>query len=115
MPGVARVHHPLLEGSPSYDVAKRLLPDGAGGMFAFDLDGGREAVQRMLSRFELVRFAASLGGLETTISYPEITSHRALSPEERAELGVGPGTVRVSAGIEAAEDIVADFAQALSA
>jgi methionine-gamma-lyase len=115
MPGVARVHHALLEGSPSYEVAKRLLPEGAGGMLAFDLEGGREAVQQMMSRLEMVRFAASLGGIETTISYPEITSHRALTPEERAKLGVGPGTIRVSVGIEAAEDIVADFAQALSA
>jgi cystathionine gamma-synthase len=114
MPGVTRVHHPALEGSPSYEVAGRLMPDGTGGMLAFDLDGGREAVQRMLTKFQMVRFAASLGGLETTVSYPEITSHRALSPEERAELGVGPGTVRVSVGIEAAEDILADFAQALS-
>jgi cystathionine beta-lyase/cystathionine gamma-synthase len=83
-------------------------------MLAFDLEGGRDAVQRLLSRFQMVRFAASLGGLETTVSYPEITSHRGLSPKERAELGVGPGTVRVSVGIEAAEDIVADFAHALS-
>jgi len=114
MPGVAKVHHPLLEGSPSLAVASRLLPEGAGGMMAFDLEGGRIAVQRMMSRFELVAFAASLGGVETTISYPEITSHRGLSPEERAMLGVGPGTVRVSVGIEDAEDIVADFAQALT-
>ncbi len=113
MPGVAAIHHPLLEGSPSHDVATRLLPHGAGGMMAFDLEGGRAAVQRMLSRFQLVCFAASLGGVETTVSYPEITSHRGLTPGERAELGVGPGTVRVSVGIEAAEDIVADFAQAL--
>ncbi|HEV2033705.1 MAG TPA: aminotransferase class I/II-fold pyridoxal phosphate-dependent enzyme [Candidatus Dormibacteraeota bacterium] len=114
MPGVAVVHHPLLEGSPSRAVATRLLPDGAGGMMAFDLEGGRAAVQRMLSRFELVSFAASLGGVETTVSYPEITSHRGLTHDERAELGVGPGTVRVSVGIEAADDIVADFAQALA-
>jgi methionine-gamma-lyase len=113
MPGVTKVHHPLLEGSPSLAVATRLLPQGAGGMMAFDLAGGRPAVQRMLSRFQLVAFAASLGGVETTISYPEITSHRGLTPAERAQLGVGPGTVRVSVGIEAAEDIVADFAQAL--
>jgi cystathionine beta-lyase/cystathionine gamma-synthase len=113
MPGVTAVHHPLLEGSPSYEVATRLLADGAGGMMAFDLEGGRAAVQRMLSRFQLVSFAASLGGVETTVSYPEITSHRGLTPHERAELGVGPGTVRVSVGIEAAEDIVADFAHAL--
>jgi cystathionine beta-lyase/cystathionine gamma-synthase len=83
-------------------------------MMAFDLAGGREAVQRMMTRFEMVSFAASLGGVETTISYPEITSHRGLTPEERAELGVGPGTVRVSVGIEAADDIVADFVQALN-
>jgi cystathionine beta-lyase/cystathionine gamma-synthase len=67
----------------------------------------------MIDRFSLVTFAASLGGVETTISYPEITSHRAMSAEERAELGVGPGTVRVSAGLEDPEDIVADFAQAV--
>ena len=83
-------------------------------MLAFDLAGGRAAVQRMMKRFRMVSFAASLGGVETTISYPEITSHRGLSPAERAELGVGPGTVRVSTGIEASEDIVADFAQALA-
>jgi cystathionine gamma-synthase len=108
MPGVVRVHHPLL------DAGNRLLPLGSGGMMAFDLDGGREAVQRMVRRFQLVTFAASLGGVETTISYPVITSHRSLSPEERATLGVGPGTVRVSVGIEDADDIVADFAQAVA-
>jgi cystathionine beta-lyase/cystathionine gamma-synthase len=114
MHGVARVYHPALDGSPYRQVAQRLMPEGTGGMFAFDLDGGRSAVQRMLSRLQMVTFAASLGGVETTISYPEITSHRGLSPAERAELGVGSGTIRVSAGIEAADDIVADFAQALS-
>jgi len=113
MSGVARVYHPSLEGSASSAVARRLMPDGTGGMLAFDLEGGRAAVQRMLSRFRMVRFAASLGGVETTISYPEITSHRGLSPAERAELGVGSGTVRVSVGIEATDDILADFAQAI--
>ncbi|HEY1420508.1 MAG TPA: aminotransferase class I/II-fold pyridoxal phosphate-dependent enzyme [Candidatus Dormibacteraeota bacterium] len=114
MPGVTRVHHPLLEDSPSFGVARRVLPHGAGGMMAFDLEGGRAAVQRMMQRFEMVTFAASLGGVETTISYPEITSHRSLTPDERAELGVGPGTVRVSVGIEDAGDIIGDFAQALA-
>jgi cystathionine beta-lyase/cystathionine gamma-synthase len=112
--GVTKVHHPLLDGSPWAAVARRILPQGAGGMMAFDVEGGRAAVQRMISRFEMVAFAASLGGVETTISYPEITSHRSLSPEERAELGVGPGTIRVSVGIESADDIVADFTQAIA-
>jgi methionine-gamma-lyase len=114
MHGVKRVHHPLLEGSHS-EVARRVLPNGSGGMMAFDLEGGRPAVQRMINRFQVVAFAASLGGVETTVSYPEITSHRSMSPEERADLGVGPGTVRVSVGIEDPADIVADFEQALSA
>ena len=114
MAGVARIHHCLLETSPSFAIARRLLQRGAGGMMAFDLDGGRDAVQRMIDRFELVRFAASLGGVETTVSYPEITSHRSLSAEERAALGIGSGTLRVSVGIEDPDDIVADFAQALS-
>ena len=114
MPGVQRVHHPLLETSPSFSVAHRLLPRGAGGMMAFDLEGGRSAVQRMIKRFQLATFAASLGGVETTISYPEITSHRSISQAERTELGVGPGTVRVSVGIEDGADIIADFTHALS-
>ena len=109
MPGVTRVYHPLVDGPNA------MLPHGAGGMMAFDLDGARDAVQRMITRFKLVTFAASLGGVETTVSYPEITSHRSMSPEERAVLGVGPGTVRVSVGIEDAEDIITDFSQALSA
>ncbi len=113
MPGVAGVHHPLLPDSPSYAVASRLLQNGSGGMMAFDLEGGRDAVQRMIERFHVVRFAASLGGVETTISYPEITSHRSLSPAERTELGVGPGTVRVSVGIEDPDDVIDDFRQAL--
>jgi methionine-gamma-lyase len=115
MPGVARVHHPLLESSPYFGVARRLLPHGGGGMMAFDLAGGRGAVQRMIERFRLARFAASLGGVETTISYPELTSHRSMSAAQRAELGVGPGTVRVSVGIEDPDDIIADFAHAISA
>jgi methionine-gamma-lyase len=108
VPGVTKVHHPLDSAA-----GRRLLPDGAGGMMAFDLDGGRAAVQRTMSRLRMAVFAASLGGVETTISYPEITSHRGFSPEERAELGVTPGTVRVSVGIESADDIVEDFRQAL--
>ena len=112
--GVVRVHHPLLDSSPSFPVARRLLARGAGGMLAFDLEGGRDAVQRMIARFQLARFAASLGGVETTVSYPEITSHRSMTPEERAALGVDAGTVRVSVGIEDPDDIAADFVQALS-
>ncbi|HLH68612.1 MAG TPA: aminotransferase class I/II-fold pyridoxal phosphate-dependent enzyme [Candidatus Dormibacteraeota bacterium] len=112
-PGIRAVHHPLLEGSPYLGIASRLLPQGSGGMFAFDLAGGRPAVQAMLRRLRLVRFAASLGGVETTISYPDLTSHRGLTPEERLARGITPGTVRVSTGLEDPEDLVEDLAQAI--
>jgi cystathionine gamma-synthase len=104
---VERVHY------PSQEVAARTLGGGCGGMLAFDLAGGRDSVQQMVARLRMVRFAASLGGVETTISYPEITSHRGLTPEQRSARGIKPGTVRVSVGIEDAEDIVEDFRQAI--
>ncbi len=110
---VEQVHHPLLEGSPYHRVASRLLPRGSGGMMAFDLAGGGPSVQRMLERLEMVKFAASLGGVESTISYPVITSHRSLTPEERADLGITEGTVRVSVGIEDPADIAGDFRRAI--
>jgi cystathionine beta-lyase/cystathionine gamma-synthase len=84
-------------------------------MLCFHLDGGRDQVQRFMGHLTLALFAASLGGVETTISHPEITSHRFLTEAERARLGIGPGTVRVSVGIENADDIVADFLAALGA
>jgi len=84
-------------------------------MLSFDLTGGREAVQSMMSRLRMVAFAASLGGVETTISHPELASHRGLTGDERAELGILPGTVRVSTGIEDGEDIAGDFVQAITA
>jgi cystathionine gamma-synthase len=113
-PGVSAVYYPTLPGSAQEELARRLLPDGAGGMLAVQLDGGRAGVQRLMDRLAMVPFAASLAGVETTISHPEVTSHRYLTPEERAGLGIHPGTVRISAGIEESEDIIQDFLQALA-
>ena len=113
-PRVAGVHYPTLPGSAQEELARRLLPDGAGGMLAVQLEGGRPSVQRLLDRFRMVSFAASLAGVETTVSHPEVTSHRNLTPEERAALGIHPGTLRISAGIEEAGDIIEDFLQALA-
>lgn len=114
LPEVTAVHYPLLEGSASEPLARRVLPDGAGGMLALELAGGRAAVQAMLSELRVVRFAASLAGVETTISYPEITSHSSLSPEERLALGISPGTVRVSTGLEDPRDLLEDFTRSIS-
>ncbi len=112
-PAVAAVHWPGLPSHPSYELAGKLLPD-FGGVFAFDLAGGRAAGEKFMSSVRLALLAPSLGGVETLILHPATTSHRALSAAELARHGIGEGTVRVAVGIEHAEDLWADFEQALT-
>lgn len=111
-PQVGQVNYPGLESHPQYERAQRLF-SGAGGVLSFELSGGVEAADQLISRVALPASAPSLGGVETLITRPATTSHSSLSPEERAAIGVGDGLVRVACGIEAAEDLCADFAQAL--
>jgi methionine-gamma-lyase len=112
-PAVAAVHWPGLPSHPSYELAGKLLPD-FGGVFAFDLAGGRAAGEKFMSSVRLALLAPSLGGVETLILHPATTSHRALSAAELARHGISEGTVRVAVGIEHAEDLWADFEQALT-
>lgn len=112
-PAVAAVHWPGLPSHPSYTVAGKLLPD-FGGVFSFDLKGGRPAGEHFMSSVRLALLAPSLGGVETLILHPATTSHRSLSPAELARHGINEGTVRVAVGIEHPEDLWSDFAQALS-
>ncbi|MFF4778462.1 trans-sulfuration enzyme family protein [Microtetraspora fusca] len=111
-PAVAAVHWPGLPAHPSYDVAAKLLTD-FGGVFSFDLRGGRAAGEAFMSSVRLALLAPSLGGVETLILHPATTSHRSLDAAGLAAAGIGEGTVRVSVGIEHPEDLWADFAQAL--
>jgi cystathionine beta-lyase/cystathionine gamma-synthase len=111
-PAVHAVHWPGLSGHPSYELAAKLLPD-FGGVFSFDLVGGRAAGERFMSSVRLALLAPSLGGVETLILHPATTSHRSQTAEELARSGIGEGTVRVSVGIEHPEDLWADFVQAL--
>ncbi|GAA4186012.1 cystathionine gamma-synthase [Streptosporangium oxazolinicum] len=112
-PAVSVVHWPGLPSHPSYELAAKLLPD-FGGVFSFDLVGGREAGERFMSSVKLALLAPSLGGVETLILHPATTSHRSLTAEELARHGIGEGTVRVAVGIEHVEDLWADFEQALA-
>ncbi|MBB5132793.1 methionine-gamma-lyase [Thermocatellispora tengchongensis] len=113
-PAVAAVHWPGLPTHPSHRVAAKLLPD-FGGVFSFDLKGGRAAGERFMSAVRVALLAPSLGGVETLILHPASTSHRSLTPEELARSGIGEGTVRVAVGIEHPEDLWADFERALAA
>jgi cystathionine beta-lyase/cystathionine gamma-synthase len=114
-PEVRRVCYAGLADDTDHALAVRVLPGGAGGMLSFEVDGGTDAVGRFVAGLEFVRFAPSLGDVSTTISHPATTSHRSISRDERARLGIGDGLIRVSVGIESADDICADLARGLSA
>jgi cystathionine beta-lyase/cystathionine gamma-synthase len=109
---IRKVTYPGLPSHPDHDVAKRQL-DGFGGMLAIELAGGAKATERFLRRLKLFRHAPSLGGVDSLVSEPRFTSHADLSAEQRSKIGVPDGTVRVSVGIENAEDLIADLEQAL--
>ena len=110
---VSRVYHPGLSGSPDGTRAEGVLA-GFGGMLAFEVEGGVEAADRILARLAIPVIAPSLGGVESLITRPATTSHASLSREERIQCGIADGLVRMSVGIEDAEDLIADLDHALS-
>lgn len=112
-PGVASVRYPALRSHPQHELACRVLRGGmAGGMLALELEGGRDHGERFLGRVRVAVHATSLGSVETLVSHPASSSHRQLSDAELAAAGLSPGTVRVSIGLEDAEDLVADLVAA---
>ena len=111
-PAFARVQYPGLESHPDHEHAAKAL-DGFGGMVGLELKGGAAAAERMLGRLKLITHAPSLAGVESLISEPRLTSHKAVGPEGRARIGIPDGFVRLSCGIEDAEDIVADLEEAV--
>lgn len=110
--GIARVHYPGLPNHPDHAYASKVL-DGFGGMVGLELKGGARATERFLRKLRLIAHAPSLAGVESLISEPRRTSHSLLTEEQRVRMGVPDGFVRLSCGIESAEDIIADLEQAL--
>src|SRR5579864_122721 len=113
-PAVAHVYYPELQDSPFCARARRLLPNGAGALLSFELRGGRSALDAMVARLKMVRLMPSLGHVATTLSHPATTSHRGLTAEERAKIGIGDGLMRCSVGLEHPDDLLGDFQQALA-
>ena len=110
--GVVKVNHPGLKSHPYYDAARKYL-DGFGGMLSFEIVGGVEAAKRFMETTVLPIIAPSLGGIETLLTRPAVTSHSGMSPEDRAGMGISDSLIRVSVGLEATEELIADFKQAL--
>jgi cystathionine beta-lyase/cystathionine gamma-synthase len=109
---VKRVHYPGLETHPQHRRARKLF-SGFSGVLSFELDGGVAEADGFISRTTLPICAPSLGGVETLITRPATTSHAGLTPEQRRGLGISDSLIRLSVGLEATEDLIADFDQAL--
>jgi len=111
-PKVQQVHYPGLSSHPQHELARR-QQRGPGAMISFDL-GSLQAARRFLDNVKLCSLAESLGGVETLISHPGLMTHASIPPEVRARIGITDGLLRISVGIEDAEDIIADLDQALA-
>jgi cystathionine beta-lyase/cystathionine gamma-synthase len=111
-PKVTRVIYPGLPSHPQHELARRQMPDGAGGMLSFEVASLDEA-RRVLNRFQLMALAESLGGVETLVCHPASMTHASVEPERRRAIGLSDSLIRISAGIEDAADLIDDLRQAL--
>ena len=111
---VAWVSYPGLPGDRYYALAKKYVPKGAGAVFTFGLKGGYEAGVKLVSNVRLFSHLANIGDTRSLIIHPASTTHRQLSDAQKVQAGAGPDVVRLSVGIEEAEDIVADLEHALA-
>ena len=111
-PAVAAVNYPGLPSHPDHEHAAKLL-SGFGGMLSLRLHGGEPAARALLDTVTLAYSAPSLGGVESLITQPAITSHAGMSAEDREKIGITDDLVRISCGIESTQDLITDFGQAL--
>ena len=110
-PKVEKVLYPGLPSFPDYENAKKYLKKGFGGVLNFEIKGGKEAAVKFIDHLQLVSHLANVGDSKTLIINPASTTHEQLSDEERLKAGITPGQIRLSAGIERIEDIIADLEQ----
>jgi cystathionine beta-lyase/cystathionine gamma-synthase len=113
-PSVKGVHYPGLASHPQHELARRQMAGGFGGMLSFEVQGGVSAARDVARRTRLFTLAESLGGVESLIELPALMTHASLPPERRADVGIDDGLIRLSVGIEEAEDLVGDLSQALA-
>ncbi len=114
-PFVARVGHPLLPSHPSHALAQKLLPRGAGSVFSFDIKGSRAQGKAFIEALKLFSHLANVGDCRSLVIHPASTTHHRLSNEALAAAGIGQGTIRLSIGLEDADDLIDDLKRALKA
>ncbi|MCE5296813.1 MAG: aminotransferase class I/II-fold pyridoxal phosphate-dependent enzyme [Euryarchaeota archaeon] len=109
---VQKVNYPGLPSHPQHELARKIMR-GFGGMVSFDVKGGVQGAERFMRSLELINRASSLGGVESLASMPLNTSHTAFTPEDRLKLGITDSMIRLSVGIEDAEDLIDDLERSL--
>jgi O-acetylhomoserine (thiol)-lyase len=114
-PRVAWVSYAGLKDSPYYALAQKYLPKGAGAVFTFGVKGGYEAGIKLVESVRLFSHLANVGDTRSLILHPASTTHRQLSDEQRLAAGAGPDVVRLSVGLELADDLIRDLDEALTA
>jgi O-succinylhomoserine sulfhydrylase len=111
---IARVLYPFRADHPQAELARRQMT-GGGTLVAFDVKGGKEAAFKLANALEIVKISNNLGDAKSLVTHPETTTHQRLAPEAREKLGIGPGFLRLSVGIEDVEDLIADLEAGLRA
>lgn len=112
-PLVSRVGHPMLESHPSYELAKKLLPKGAGSVFSFDIKGSRADGVQFIEALKIFSHLANVGDAKSLVIHPASTTHFRMSDEALGQAGIGAGTIRLSIGLEDADDLIDDLKRAL--
>jgi O-succinylhomoserine sulfhydrylase len=112
-PGVAAVRYPFLPSHPQHEIAKRQMSSG-GGILSFVVEGGLEQGKRFMDSVKLCSLTANLGDTRTIVSHPGSTTHAKLTEEERQAVGITPGLIRISVGLEDLRDVIEDVEQALA-
>lgn len=114
-PLVSRVGHPMLESHPSHALANKLLPRGAGSVFSFDIAGNRNQGKKFIETLKVFSHLANVGDCRSLVIHPASTTHFRMSDEALAQAGIGQGTIRLSIGLEDADDLIDDLKRALKA
>ncbi|MBD5114161.1 MAG: O-acetylhomoserine aminocarboxypropyltransferase/cysteine synthase [Ruminococcaceae bacterium] len=112
-PEVEKVNYPMLGSSKYHELAKKYIPKGAGGVFTFELKGGRAAGAKFMDSLKLLKIVANVGDVRSMVIHPATTTHSQLSAEQLKQAGISENTVRLSVGLEDKADIIADIEQAI--
>src|SRR3989337_684627 len=107
---VEKILYPEIPAHPDHALAKSLLPKGCGAVFSFDLRGGREAGKRFIESLRVFSHLANVGDAKSLVIHPASTTHYRMTDADLAKAGIGPGTVRLSIGLEDADDLIDDLA-----